>query len=153
MTVPYASARSGDTARGEILKMLRRFGCTSVGFMDDFEKHELILAFTYRDVPVQLRANAAGWAKMFLDDQPWTPRRQSGKADYEAQALQQGMVAVNSILRDWIKGQTTAIECGILSFGQVFMPYMLTNSGQTVAEYVEGKSIVPLLSGPNRESK
>jgi hypothetical protein len=30
--------------------------------------------------------------------------------------LRQGQVAVNSILRDWIKGQVTAVECGILSF-------------------------------------
>jgi hypothetical protein len=30
-------------------------------------------------------------------------------------------------LRDWIKGQVTAIECGILKFEAVFMPYMLRN--------------------------
>jgi hypothetical protein len=31
-------------------------------------------------------------------------------------ALKQDHVVVNSILRDWIKGQVTAIECGVLSF-------------------------------------
>jgi hypothetical protein len=35
--------------------------------------------------------------------------------------LRQGDVAVNSILRDWIKGQVTAVECGILSFEVVFL--------------------------------
>jgi len=30
--------------------------------------------------------------------------------DWEQSALAQGHVAVNSILRDWIKGQVTAIE-------------------------------------------
>jgi hypothetical protein len=47
-----------------------------------------------------------------------------------AGALEQGHVAVNSILRDWIKGQVTAVECGILSFEAVFMPYMLTSDGR-----------------------
>jgi hypothetical protein len=31
-----------------------------------------------------------------------------------AAALDQGLIAVNSILRDWVKGQITAIETGIL---------------------------------------
>ena len=42
--------------------------------------------------------------------------------------------AVNSILRDWIKRQVTAIECGILSFEAVFMPYMLTSDGRPLLE-------------------
>jgi len=57
---PYASATSGASAREEITKILRRFGCESVGFMDDFEKHEIVLAFTHRGRPIQLRASAKG---------------------------------------------------------------------------------------------
>ena len=34
--IPYASATNGAAAREEITKILRRFGCESVGFMDDF---------------------------------------------------------------------------------------------------------------------
>ena len=41
---------------------------------------------------------------------------------------------MNSILRDWIKGQVTAVECGILSFEAVFMPFMLTADGRPLAE-------------------
>jgi hypothetical protein len=53
---------------------------------------------------------------------------------YEA-ALHQGQIAVNSIVRDWIKGQVTAIESGVLSFEAVFMPYMLTADGRTVMDH------------------
>ena len=35
-TVPYASATSGIKAREETSKLLRRFGCESIGFMDDY---------------------------------------------------------------------------------------------------------------------
>ena len=36
-TVPYENATSGARAREEITALLRRMGCESVGFMDDFE--------------------------------------------------------------------------------------------------------------------
>lgn len=134
MTTPYENATSGTEARGEILRILQRFGCQSVGFMDEFDTHTLILAFTWRDRQVQLRASAQGWANMYLRENPWSSRRRRTKHEHEHQALDQGMIAVNSILRDWIKGQITAIECGILSFEHVFLPYMLTADGHTVAE-------------------
>ena len=49
-------------------------------------------------------------------------------------ALAQGLIAVNSILRDWIKGQIMAIETGLLSFEAVFLPFMLTHDGRTIAD-------------------
>jgi hypothetical protein len=143
VSTPYASASSGGMARDEITKILRRFGCESVGFMDDFEKHEILLAFTHRGRPIQLRASAKGWAQMFLKENPWTHRRTGSRVDYEQKALRQGQVAVNSILRDWIKGQITAVECGILSFEAVFMPYMLTADGRPLIERLSETDMLP----------
>ena len=57
--------------------------------------------------------------------------------------MQQGVVAINSILRDWVKGQITAVECGMLSFEAVFMPHMLTNNGQTVVERIQTMDLLP----------
>ena len=143
MGVPYASATSGMAARDEITKILRRFGCESIGFMDDFEKHEVLLAFTHRGRPIQLRASAKGWAQMWLTEHPWTYRRRGAQVDYEQAALRQGQVAVNSILRDWIKGQVTAIETGILSFEAVFMPFMLTADGRPLIEPIKDQNLLP----------
>lgn len=143
MTVPYASASAGGLARDEIIKVLRRFGCESIGFMDDFEKQELLLAFKHRGRAIQLRASAKGWAAIYLKENPWSPRRKISRHDYEQVALAQGLVAVNSILRDWIKGQVTAVECGILSFEAVFMPYMLTADGRSVLERMQEQHILP----------
>lgn len=133
--VPYENATSGDAARGEIMKILRAFGCESIGFMDDFEKHEVLLAFKHRGRSIQLHASAQGWAAMFLRKRPyrWQYNRKT-EHDYKQAALRQGDIAVNSILRDWIKGQVTAVECGILSFEAVFMPYMLTNNGKPLVD-------------------
>jgi hypothetical protein len=140
-SVPYASASTGAKARDEITSILRRFGAESVGFMDDFHKHEVLLAFVHRGRQVQLRASASGWAKMYLDANPWTYSRRSTQHEWEQAALKQGQVAVNSILRDWIRGQITAVECGILSFEAVFMPFMLAHDGRTLIEHA--KDLLP----------
>jgi hypothetical protein len=142
-SVPYASATSGASARDEITKLLRRFGCESVGFMDDFDKHEILLAFKHRGRSMQLRASAKGWAALYLKENPYTYRRTGNRQDYERKALQQGLIAVNSILRDWVKGQVMAVECGILSFEAVFMPYILTNDGRTLIERIATMDLLP----------
>lgn len=56
----------------------------------------------------------------------------------------------HSVLLDWIKGQVTAIESGLLAFDHVFLPYMLTDNGQTVAERIGKDALLleVLLSAP-----
>ena len=143
MATPYAQASSGASAREEITKILRRFGCESIGFMDEFDRYEVLLAFTHRGRQVQLRASAKGWAQMYLKENPWNARRRGSRTAHEQAALRQGLVAVNSILRDWIKGQVTAVECGILSFENVFMPYMLTADGRPLIERLAETNLLP----------
>jgi hypothetical protein len=79
-------------------------------------------------------ASAKGWAQMWLKENPQGWRSRSSPDEYKRAALHQGHIAVNSILRDWIKGQVTAIESGILSFEAVFMPFMLTSDGRPMIE-------------------
>ena len=86
---------------------------------------------------IQLRASARGWATMYLKQHPWNGHRRRSRIDYEQDALRQGHIAVNSILRDWIKGQVTAVESGILSFEEVFLPHMLSADGRRVIERVQ----------------
>ena len=116
--------------------------------MDKYENHELLLHFKHRGRTVQLTASAKGWAQMWLKTNPYNGYRRRSRTEYEQDALRQGHIAVNSILRDWIKGQVTAIESGILSFEAVFMPYMLTADGRTVLERLEGSDMLPKPEAP-----
>jgi hypothetical protein len=143
MSVPYARARTGQAARQEVTKILRGFGCQSVGFMDDFEDGSTLLAFTHRGRQVQLRASARGWAAMYLRENPWNRARKTSREAYEREALTQGLRAINSILRDWVKGQVTAVECGVLSFEGVFLPYMLTDDGRPLFERIQFLNLLP----------
>lgn len=146
-SIPYANATSGDAARGEISRILRRFGCASIGFMDLVAEHSVILQFNHNGREVRLQASAKGWAAMLLKEQPWSTRMRRTRSQYEAYALEQGIIAVNSILRDWVKGQLTAIECGIMSFNEVFMPHMLVD-GVRVVEMAERMKLLPAPEQP-----
>jgi hypothetical protein len=64
----------------------------------------------------------------------------------EADAIAQGQIAVFSILRDWIKGQITAVECGILSFQGAFLGQIVLPNGETVLQRVEREDILSLPS-------
>ena len=96
---------------------------------------------------MQLRASAAGWASLWLKAEPVGRRRGKPQKDYERMALEQGLLAVNSILRDWVKGQITAVECGVMSFDAAFMPFMVTDSGETVIERIRSLKVLPPPSG------
>ena len=148
MTIPYASATSDMRAREEIRKILTRFGCESIGFMDDNVKHEVLLAFTHRGGQVQMSVSAKGWAAMWLKEKPWTSYGRRTRHEYEQDALRQGHIAVNSILRDWVKAQVTIIESGIVSFEAVFMPFMLTNDGRTVLDGIKDSNLLPAPDEP-----
>jgi hypothetical protein len=135
MTTPYSRATS-TKAREDVTTMLRRFGCEQIGWMDSFADHSVLLAFTHRGRQVQLRASAHGWAAMWLKENPWSPSRRMSQPQWERAALDQGLIAVNSILRDWTKAQVTAIETGILSFEAVFSPFMLMADGKPLLEKI-----------------
>jgi hypothetical protein len=145
---PYAQAISGVAARDEITKLLRRFGCSSIGFMDNYETHEVLLVFEHRGRKMQLRASAKGWAALYLKEHPHNYRHKGGEQQHREKALMQGQVAINSILRDWVKGQLMAVETGMLSFDAVFLPFMLTHDGRTVSERADQLGLLSAGAAP-----
>lgn len=132
MSLPYENATSGKAALDDMQKILREFGATSFGCMEKFEAGEVLIQFEHRGRSVSLTASARGYANAWLRKHPFTPRTRGSRVDYERKALKQGQIAVYSILRDWIKGQITAVECGILSFDAAFLGQILLPSGETV---------------------
>lgn len=137
-SIPYESAVGGDQALAEIGKILGKFGCQSFGHMTDAENGKTIVQFKWRDQQISLEASWKGYAAAYLKAHPWTSSRSTNKQNYEAKALELGRRAVCSCLRDWVKGQITAVECGVMSFGAVFMPHMLLPTGERVIDRVTG---------------
>lgn len=135
MTLPYSEATAGPNAIREIEKILAKFGCQSFGTMTDAERGVMIVAFKWRDQQVHIEASYNGYAAAWRKE---NPRRK------DAEALERAKVAICSVLRDWIKGQVTAVECGVMSFGAVFMPHMLLKDGRRVIDAARIEGILPL---------
>lgn len=103
----------------------------------------MLLAFVHRGRQHQLRVSAKGWAQLWLRQNPWTPRHRKERVEYERDALKQGYLAINSIVRDLIKGQVTAIEAGVASVEAIFLPWMLTNDGRPLIERLDESGLIP----------
>ena len=143
MSLPYSNATSGERALGDIQKILRGFGCQRFGSMVDDGAQEILVQFTYRGRDVSVRASIRGYAAAWLKENPWSSRRAATKVEHERKALDVASVAVYSILRDWIKGQVTAIETGILTFEGAFLGQILLPSGKTMMEHAQQQGLLP----------
>jgi hypothetical protein len=137
MPLPYENSTSGDKALGEIQKLLRGFGCNKFGSMVDDAVGELMVQFEYRGKMVSVKASFNGYAAAWLKAHPYSSRMRCTKIEHERKAKDIAGIAVYSILRDWIKGQITAIETGILTFEGAFLGQILLPSGKTVLEHAQ----------------
>lgn len=143
MGLPYENSTSGDNALKDIQKMLRTFGCQRFGTGEDFSTGELFVQFEHRGRMVHLKASAKGYAAAWLKEHPYSYRSKGSLAQHQERALKIGGVAVYSILRDWVKGQVTAVEIGMMSFEAAFLSHMLLPSGLSVIEHVQAQKLLP----------
>jgi hypothetical protein len=143
MTLPYENSSAGTKALHETEKMLRAFGCTSFGSMMKFDEGVLIVQFEWRARQVQVKASIQGYAAAWLREHPYSSRMRYSRLEHERAAKEKGSTAVYSILRDWLRGQITAIETGMLSFEGAFLGAILLGNGKTVLEDVEARDLLP----------
>ncbi len=147
MPLPYENSTSGEKALGEIQKILRGFGCSKFGSMTDDGAQEIMVQFEFHGQPVSVRASIRGYATAWLKEHPYTNRTRATRADHERKAMEIASTAVYSILRDWIKGQVTAIETGILTFEGAFLGQLLLPSGKTFLEHAQAAKMLPAPKG------
>ncbi len=147
MSLPYENATSGQNALGEIQAMLRKFGCDQFAFGEDIARGEVFISFVHRNRPVRLAASARGYAAAWLREHPYTSRMRGLEGEHRQKALRIGSVAVYSILRDWVKGQITAIEIGGMSFEAAFLAHMMLEDGKRVIDVLQERKLLPQLEG------
>lgn len=133
MSIPYETATAGQNAIKEMEKTLSAFGCSAFGTMTDNDKGCMIVSFRWRDQQVVMEANWKGYAEILVQKERWKHNH----------ALEQAKTSVCSVLRDWVKSQTTAVECGVMTFDEAFMPHMLLKNGQRVIEAAREANLLP----------
>lgn len=130
MGLPYERATAGAKALGETEKLLRKFGCENFGVMNDWKRGLVIVAFTHHGRQVNIEASWRGYAEMWKRANPYNGRSDKARAAWLETAEKRAELAVPSMLRDWIKGQVTAVECGMMPFEQAFITHMLLPDGR-----------------------
>ncbi|OOG75589.1 hypothetical protein B0E45_01275 [Sinorhizobium sp. A49] len=150
MSLPYSNSTSGRSAMDDIRKTIQAFGCSKFAPMEDFVAGKVIIQFEYRGRMVQVEASAKGYATAWLRQNPYSTRMRLSSKEHEKRALEKGQIAVWSILRDWIKGQLTAIDTGILSFDEAFLGQILLPTGETVHQRATTQGLLP---APRQEDK
>lgn len=153
MSLPYENATSGKSAIGEMQKLLKTFGASSFGTMEDFSAGKVIVQFEWRERKVSIEASFKGYAAAWLRHHPYTHRMRATRQEHEKRALQAGEVAVWSILRDWIKGQLTAVEVGMLSFEGAFLGQLLLEDGSTVLEKIVNSRLLGIEYDTNVQTR
>ena len=133
MRLPYENSTAGDRALAQLQQTLSKFGCQAFGTGVDVERVLTVVTFKWRDRTVKLEASWKGYAQAL---------KRNGWRD-DGRALAQARTSVCSVLRDWVKGQTTAVECGVMSFEAAFMPHMLLKDGRRVIDHVVSSNLLP----------
>lgn len=149
MALPYEGATSGDKALGEIQKLLTRFKCQQFGHMVDNELGEVRVMFSWNGRQIVIPASMRGYAAAWLKEHPYSHRTRGTLADHEKKASNIARIAVYSILRDWIKGQVTAVEIGLLTFEGAFLGQIMLPSGKTVLEHARDGGLLQIESKPS----
>lgn len=148
MTLPYESATSGKNAIADMQRVLQTFGATSFGVMENFARGDVLVQFVWHDRSIAIKASAKGYAAAWLRHHPYSYRTKGTQTEHERKALKQANISVYSILRDWIKGQVTAIEVGTLSFDGAFLGQIMLPTGETVLERVEATKMLQIAQSP-----
>lgn len=143
MTLPYSRSTSGRAAADEIRKTLLTFGCSKFAPMEDFTAGKVIIQFEYHRRLVQIEASANGYAAAWLRENPYNSRMKKTEDEHKQVALERGQIAVWSVLRDWIKGQLTAVDTGILTFDGAFLGQILLPSGETILQRATAQNLLP----------
>lgn len=144
MSLPYENS-TAKAPLAELQRVLDKFGCQMFGTATDNERGMTIVQFKWRERNISLEASWKGYAAAWIKVHPWKGYSYRGptKEEHHQRALQQAQVSVGCVLRDWVKGQVTAIECGVMSFEAAFMPHMLLPDGRRLIDAVVSSNLLP----------
>ncbi len=149
-------------SRGEIDDLLRAWGCNGVSWLDDYEAGAVQLQFRW------VRDDAAGARLTYLarftlklpTDDDLRSRAIDGRTKRFSQNKLDQLRKANGqtehrILLLWLKAAFNAVDAGIVEAAVLFLPFLVGQDGQTVADVAVPKlakllrgSAMQLLSGP-----
>lgn len=129
----YTTMVAADRTVTEIQDILRRHGATACLTEYDGSSHVVALSFKVKtasgELPFRLPCRADAVYKILRE----RPRRRYD-AEAEMKDKAQAERVAWRIIKDWVEAQMALIESEMVLVEQVFLPYAVTPSGETVGQ-------------------
>src|SRR5579875_3753707 len=136
----YTTEVAPEKTIAQIVALLVRKGARSIEqkYNADGTVEGVIFVMPVGGLPVRfaLPNNVDGVLRVMLSEKPYKPAHHGWgrEKEYTAKIRAQAERTSWRILKDWIEAQIALIESGQAEIGQVFMPYALSDQGQTMYE-------------------
>jgi hypothetical protein len=145
---------SADKSRQEVETLLTKFGASEHGFITSHERRLVLIGFKYKGIQIRM--------EIPLPDRNEKAIQRDGRG-YTRSPEKIEEAFQGEIRRRWrclalaIKAKMVSVEDRVTTFEREFLPYMVTDSGRTVAEEMEtsiraamtGKSLKMLPPAPS----
>lgn len=135
-----------ERTQQEIIALLREWECGSIQWAEDFEKHIVVLEFTWR---APSKAIYRMHFEMHLPSKdPRTDR------PLNEDKRKQGARSMHRLLLLKLKADLNAVRAGLAKAEEIFLPWMVDTNGKTIAEFLipqleqKFKALPPKAGGP-----
>ncbi len=137
----YASTTKVPIAqsRGEIDKLLRKWGCDAIQWTDEFSEDRSTLRFSWAHDETKYLARFTIHIEP-VDEDEVINFKTGGIAEGKLAKAQAARGKVeHRIMLLWLKAALNAVEAGIIDAETLFLPFLEDKTGQTVAEVLVPK--------------
>lgn len=134
MTRPYAEDTSVPVARSraEIAELLHRQRCISIQWTDDIEQGVVTLRFRWRWEEGEYQARIG----LQLPTEAQLRRERPKATEAQRQRhIEQRTRSLHRVLALTIRAQVHAVEAGLVTAVEIFLPWLEDSEGRTVAEF------------------
>jgi hypothetical protein len=124
--------------KGEIDDLLRTWGASQLGWHDDFDSGKVYLRFMwyFQEAPFRACFSLDLPSKEALEEEAChLTTGKFSQVKYDKLCKRRGMVEHRGLLL-FLKAVFNAVDLGIITAEQVFLPYLEDDQGRTVADLV-----------------
>lgn len=135
----YTTEISADKTVMQIQQMLARAGASAI--LLDYNQNGNIIALSFK---MPLNDSEISF-KLPCNPKPVQAVLERQRVERRYRSEEQALRVAWRIVKDWVEAQLAIIETQMVTTAQVFLPYAVTSSGQSLYEYI-GQNTNLLLS-------
>jgi len=151
-----------EESRGQINKLLKDWGVSGIQWTEDYENHRVVLQFVWRHNELPYMAKLSVNLPTDADLVEVAKHKRSGRVlEDKLEGLKETRGwREHRVLYIFLKGSFEAIENGIITAEQLFLPWLVGRDGRTVGEVIGprlpalmGDSAMALLPAPKQDER